>query len=374
VVSGALSLGSSVYDIGSFSGATSGFTPDITQVSYTFTNGGTNPAGSGGQSSTEGPLGAGSYKFDASFAGDANYNAAVSGDEPLTINKGTVTLNTTIHNAADGSVVTGTVHVNTSVYDTASFSGATTGFTPDITAVSYTFTSSGGTVGAGSGAQSSTEGPLMIGSYSFQASFAGDANYNVATSAVEPLTVVGLQQNGLTLGYYSNKNGERDLTGSTTGKTLLSSIYNPLFGSGGALVNPNNTSLSVLVDGNGNYLSNSSMASYSNVKNFLLGAKGKNIANMTSAQLLTTEFNVVLGRVDPTVQVYIPAVGLSSDQTNALASHGIGSLATVQSLLNAAIAELIIAPKPGNGSPDGIYEGALETIFDAINNNKPIFM
>ncbi len=190
VVTGALPLGSSVYDTASFTGAVAGFTPDITQVSYTFTSpSGTAGAGSGAQSSTEGPLGAGSYKFDASFAGDANYNLAVSGDEPLSISKATITLNTTIYNAANNSVVTGALPLGSSVYDTASFTGAVAGFTPDITQVSYTFTSPSGTAGAGSGAQSSTEGPLGAGSYKFDASFAGDANYNLAVSGDEPLSI-----------------------------------------------------------------------------------------------------------------------------------------------------------------------------------------
>ena len=190
VVTGALPLGSSVYDTVSFSGCTAGFTPDISQVSYTFTSpSGTAAAGSGAQSTTEGPLGAGSYKFDASFAGDANYNLAVSGDEPLSINKATITLNTTIYNAADNSVVTGALPLGSSVYDTASFTGAVAGFTPDITQVSYTFTSPSGTAAAGSGAQSTTEGPLGAGSYKFDASFAGDANYNLAVSGDEPLSI-----------------------------------------------------------------------------------------------------------------------------------------------------------------------------------------
>ena len=190
VVTGALPLGSSVYDTVSFTGGVAGFTPDLTEVSYTFTSpSGTAGAGSGADSTTEGPLGAGSYKFDASFAGDANYNLAVSGDEPLSINKATITLNTTIYNAANNSVVTGALPLGSSVYDTVSFTGGVAGFTPDLTQVSYTFTSPSGTAGAGSGAQSTTEGPLGAGSYKFDASFAGDANYNLAVSGDEPLSI-----------------------------------------------------------------------------------------------------------------------------------------------------------------------------------------
>ena len=199
VVTGALPLGSSVYDTASFTGAIAGFTPAISQVSYTFTSpSGTAGAGSGAQSTTEGPLGAGSYKFDASFAGDANYNLAVSGDEPLSINKATITLNTTIYNAANNSVVTGALPSGSSVYDTASFTGSIAGFTPAISQVSYTFTSPSGTAGAGSGAQSTTEGPLGAGSYKFDASFAGDANYNLAVSGDEPLSITGTPNIGVT--------------------------------------------------------------------------------------------------------------------------------------------------------------------------------
>src|SRR5260370_28794959 len=96
--SGALPLGSSVYDTGSFSGATAGFTPTIGNVTYTFNAA---AAGSGATSSTEGPLGAGSDSFQAIFATDSNYVAATSAVEPLTINKGTVTLSTNIRKAHD---------------------------------------------------------------------------------------------------------------------------------------------------------------------------------------------------------------------------------------------------------------------------------
>src|SRR5262249_56361359 len=38
---------------------------------------------------------------------------------------------------------------------------------------------------------SSSEGPLAAGSYSFQASYGGDSNYNASTSDCEPLTEIG---------------------------------------------------------------------------------------------------------------------------------------------------------------------------------------
>ena len=295
MVTGALPLGSSVYDTVSFTGGVAGFTPDLSQVSYTFTSpSGTAGAGSGAQSTTEGPLGAGSYKFDASFAGDANYNLAVSGDEPLSINKATITaqhddLQRRQQFGGQWSVASGLVGVRygqlhrrrrglharpqpgelhiheperdrlvrvavpnrqrkgrweraatsltlrspatrTTIWRSAATNhsrsierrspstrrsttpptirwsverclwarrctirsaspAASRASRPTLSQVSYTFTSPSGTAGAGSGGQSTTEGPLGAGSYKFDASFAGDANYNLAVSGDEPLTI-----------------------------------------------------------------------------------------------------------------------------------------------------------------------------------------
>src|SRR5208282_2023121 len=168
-------LGESVYDTYSLSG-TQPFAFTGT-VNYTF-NGGN--AGSGAQSTTEGPLQAGNYSFQASSTGDSNYVVTASPVESLTINQGTLTLLTAIHDAGGGPV---TNALGESVYDTYSLSGtqpfAFTG------TVNYTF--NGGN--AGSGAQSTTEGPLQAGNYSFQASSTGDSNYVVTASPVESLTI-----------------------------------------------------------------------------------------------------------------------------------------------------------------------------------------
>src|SRR5262249_41728069 len=60
--------------------------------------------------------------------------------------------------------------------------------------ISYTFFTGGdcetGTPhAAGSGNKSSSEGPLMAGSYAFHATFTNDPNYQDTTSDCEPLTV-----------------------------------------------------------------------------------------------------------------------------------------------------------------------------------------
>src|SRR5262249_47797039 len=120
--------------------------------------------------------------------GDANYNAATSADEPFTVDKGTLTVNTTIHNAADNSVIPNGSHValGTSAYDTRTVKRRVGGYTTDARQLSLSC--NGAAAGSGR-AQSVTEGRLGAGDYPFAAAFAGDANYNAATSADEPFTV-----------------------------------------------------------------------------------------------------------------------------------------------------------------------------------------
>src|SRR3989441_4216950 len=149
-------------------------------------------------SSAASALPAGSYSFRAYWPGDSNYNSATAACEPLTVNKATASLGTTIVPASP--VALGTV-----VHDTASFSGLTSGF-PATGTVTYKFYGTGTctgslstlfsgdgmedvTIGSGSAIpDSSSTSALPAGSYSFQASWPGDSNYNSATATREPLT------------------------------------------------------------------------------------------------------------------------------------------------------------------------------------------
>jgi len=155
-------------------------------------------------SDVKGPLGAGSYGFKASIAGDVNYNGDTSACEPLTVNKADLTITTAIHNVTLDDHTTdiqGTsVPLGTSVDDQATVTGIVAGFPPANNAVFTFFTSTcttgssaAGSValdGSGVAHPSDVKGPLgAAGSYGFKASIAGDANYNGDTSACEPLTV-----------------------------------------------------------------------------------------------------------------------------------------------------------------------------------------
>ena len=145
-------------------------------------------------SSSEGPLTAGSYSFKAHYNGDTNYVAADGPCEPLTVNKVTPSLLTTIHDPNHGAVTS--VALGSTVHDSAAISG---GYNPTGN-VNFTFYSNGSCTGDGTSAgsvalssgvahPSSTEGSLTTGSYSFKAHYVGDTNNNPADASCEPLTV-----------------------------------------------------------------------------------------------------------------------------------------------------------------------------------------
>ncbi len=210
-VAGPLPLGSSVFDSSTVTPTPAAFTP-TGSVAYTFftsvdcTTGGTPAEGGvlvGGvppNSSTKGPLAAGSYSFQAIYSGDANFAGSTSGCEPLTITAGTTATATVIKNAVGGTTVTGALPLGSSVFDTSTVTP--TPATPTPTgSVAYTFFTSvdcttggtpagGGVLVGGVPPNSSTKGPLAAGSYSFQAVFtSGDANFTGSTSGCEPLTI-----------------------------------------------------------------------------------------------------------------------------------------------------------------------------------------
>ncbi len=201
-----VALGSTVHDQASLSGVVSGFAAPV--VSFTFytsgdcLTGGTSKTNTGAdnggvRSENVGPLAAGSYSFKASVAGNSFYLGDDSDCEPLTVTKADTTTATEIHDGTE-SVVT-TVDFGTTVHDKATVSGQV-GSIAISGSVTFTFYTSGdcltggssaGTVDVSSGVAhpSSSEGPLNAGSYSFQATYSGDSNYNGSTSACEPLTV-----------------------------------------------------------------------------------------------------------------------------------------------------------------------------------------
>jgi hypothetical protein len=179
------------------------------------------------------------------------------------------------------------------------------------------------------------------------------------------------QQDGKGKGYYTNHNGQAELTGSQSGTTLTPAVYNALI----AALDPNGTGTTSLVDANGNYVSDTFLQSYSNVKNFLKST-GTGMATTLSIQLLTTEINVALGKIDAASAIYVPAVTVGgvpisqilrdSLQTNDVSNAS--EIALVQSLLDGSNTQL------NSGTPDSILEEALKDCLEAMNNNQTVFI
>jgi hypothetical protein len=181
------------------------------------------------------------------------------------------------------------------------------------------------------------------------------------------------QQNALGKGFYANRNGEAALTGSQTGTAVSPSLYAGLI----AVLDPSGTGTTALVDANGNYLADTFFQSYANVKSFLQ-AGGPNLAHTLSQQLLTTEFDVLLGKVDATTSIYVPAVQeVSSASQNTLIAIGVttgSGVANIQNILNATIAALLADANPASGSSDAASQAALWGCLYGINSNEAIFI
>ena len=140
---------------------------------------------------------------------------------------------------------------------------------------------------------------------------------------------------------------------------------------------------SVLVDANGNYKPLSFFSSYANVRNYLLGATASNMGYMLSAQLLTTEFNVQLGRIFASKSIIASAVAMPIASQNSLSVNNgalnwmqvsYSGVAYIQTILNAAIASLKASPNTLTSGPDRVYQEGLKCLLDAMNNNQSIFL
>ncbi|MBN9118149.1 MAG: peroxidase family protein [Planctomycetes bacterium] len=191
------------------------------------------------------------------------------------------------------------------------------------------------------------------------------------------------REDGKAKGYYANHNGRAELTGSQNGTQLTTAIYNGL---AAALANPDHAGYTVLVDNSGNYVSASSLRSYGFVKTFLQNVSDDNVANKLSVQLLTTEFNVLLGKVGAASSIYVPAITLppgSEDEMSAnkqqeLTDRGVtnpSGIVTAQNLISSAVASLRVSPNTDSPSaPDRLFQRALKGCFVGINNNEAIFI
>ena len=167
-------------------------------------------------SASQGPLAAGSYSFDATYNGDLIFYGPASGgcDSIVVGPTGSTTL-TTVYDASTNGPWSGTEVTGASAYDTSTVT-AINGIQPTGSST-YSFFSNGTCAGTATSTQtvtlaggvvpnSSSQGPLAAGSYSFDATYNGDSNYNAGTSSCEPFTV---GQTGSTTSTYRLRRGHQ---------------------------------------------------------------------------------------------------------------------------------------------------------------------
>ncbi len=140
---------------------------------------------------------------------------------------------------------------------------------------------------------------------------------------------------GLTLGFWSNKNGQK------------------LFGS---------DDLALMVSLNLRNADGSDFdpGSYDEFRTWLLSANATNMAYMLSAQLAAMELNVFNGKVDGGALIYAPGTG---------SANPLG-FATVNDVMAEANAELGLHGLTLAGSEYRDYQEALKNALDAANNNE----
>jgi hypothetical protein len=147
---------------------------------------------------------------------------------------------------------------------------------------------------------------------------------------------------GLTLGFWSNKNGNKILTGNIngTGTGLLPAVV--------TLLNTLN-----LRNANGTDHSFVGANGYADFRNWLLGATATNMAYMLSAQLTALELDVTYKGVD----------GLAFDLCSSM---------TLNELMNAANTSLGLYGSTPSGNAQRPIQEMYKTCIDAINNNGPV--
>ena len=152
---------------------------------------------------------------------------------------------------------------------------------------------------------------------------------------------------GLTLGFWSNKNGQA-LFNTNTGNVSVCGAALPA------------SDLAWLVglnlrDGAGNAFD---PASYTAFRSWLLSATATNMAYMLSAQLAAMELNVLNGKVNGSAIIYAPGTGGTSD------------FKTVCDVMSRANAELGLHGLVLSGNPNRALQEALKNALDRANNDQ----
>jgi hypothetical protein len=175
-----------------------------------------------------------------------------------------------------------------------------------------------------------------------------EVEFDVETSYAENVTFGNVcigAGGGYTLGYWSNKNGQKLETDSDFAALTALNL--------------------VTGQGTAQDFTQTLAQNKATLNKFLLNANATNMANMLSAQLAAMELNVLHGFVNGSALVYAPA--LSACGTAGLSSLGFIS---VNDVMTAANQSLFDHPLTKAGSPDRACQETLKNALDDANNNK----
>jgi hypothetical protein len=318
---------------------------------------------------------AGALSFLATF-NSGNTNEVMSGTaacEPLTILTAPTGVTTQVHNAAHTDITNQSVPVGTAIHDSATVTGQV-GAIPITGTVTYQFFTNGACTGTAStsqtvavGTESSTQTPAA-GSYSYLASYSGDANYSGATGVCEPVTIIATRSaaGGFTMGFWQNKNGQAIiLGGASTGSVCNVGTWLRQFAPFQDL------SATATCNAVATYVTNKIKAAT---------AGGTSMNPMLKAQMLATALSVYFS--DPALGgdktgAPAPLGGVKIDLTNVSpvgdttsVFNGSPSLTVLQILAYAA-SQSNVGGSSWYGQVKAKQELAKD-VFDAINNNTAL--
>ena len=383
VISAPVPLGSSVHDKATVTTEGDAAIPTNSKITFYFWNNGTcdgTPSAGpdnhtvsgasplsydGGQ--PEGPLGAGSYSYQANFtSGDPTTVSDGEGTcEPFTVNKANTTIVTHVHNPSHVDITNTIVATGTYIHDNATV-GTQVGSITITGTVTFSFyansscsdtPSSSETVAVGS--ESTPQQINSVGSYAYSAQYNGDANYNASSNSdCEPL---GVAQFGRTMGFWGNTNGIAAINAAGGYVVNAQAIGR------GSNIDTQTEALKVLpltlnACGKGTPFI-FTVGSQTNSSNCSL-ATGINIGtlNTSSAQTLALGYNIKL--IAQFTGETIASLGCSAYLTAGLTGSN-----TVNDAFNTAV--LLINGSPAGGTTTQGQLGALNLLLNCLNRETP---
>ncbi len=194
------------------------------------------------------------------------------------------------------------------------------------------------------------------GSYGYQATYSGNGNYNVSTGVCEPFSVF---QPGKTMGYWGNKNGQKNITDNGGYPN------NPVNIGRGANIDSSAKSLKVLPNtlnacGKGSPVIFTVGAQTANTDCTLANGVNKSSLNTLAAQTLALGYNL-----KPALRPGFAGQTIGQLQCTAYLTAGLTGTSTVNDAFNAAVA--LINGSAAGGTTTQTQIGGMNSLLGCLN-------